>query len=206
MSLRWADPGLAVGRFGLLEQLDLAGRLEAGHGAEVGRRPCLGQAERLGPQVLVAEEGSAQTRGSWSLHSPGRLYEGQSGHAVHAERQIGARTFQGRDAVPVSISQTRPIAAAHSGSPDLAGDGLHVRDERSAVDRSAVVVPARHGRAVWVDTIRSFLFVERLCLDRLPRCSSVSLGRGVWPDQNGSCHFVTHFPSRSLPQGAETNG
>jgi hypothetical protein len=28
-----------VGRFGLLEQLDLAGRLEAGHGAEVRRRP-----------------------------------------------------------------------------------------------------------------------------------------------------------------------
>jgi hypothetical protein len=56
MSLRWADPGLAVGRFGLLEQFDLAGRLEAGYGAEVGRRPRLGQAQRLGLQVLVAEE------------------------------------------------------------------------------------------------------------------------------------------------------
>ena len=56
MSLRWADPCLAAGRFGLLEQLDLAGRLEAGYGAEVGWRPCLGQAQRLGPQVLVAEE------------------------------------------------------------------------------------------------------------------------------------------------------
>ena len=56
MSIRWADPGLAAGRCGLREQLDLAGRLEAGYGAEVGRRPCLGQAQRLGPQVLVAEE------------------------------------------------------------------------------------------------------------------------------------------------------
>jgi nitrite reductase/ring-hydroxylating ferredoxin subunit len=56
MSLRWAEHGLAAGRFGLLEQLDLAGRLEAGYGAEVGRRPCLGQAQRLGPQALVTEE------------------------------------------------------------------------------------------------------------------------------------------------------
>jgi hypothetical protein len=47
MSLRWADPGLAAGRFGLLEQLDLAGRLKAGYGAEVWRQPCLGQAQRL---------------------------------------------------------------------------------------------------------------------------------------------------------------
>jgi hypothetical protein len=56
MSLRWAAPGLAVGRFGLLEQIDLAGRFETGYGTEVGRRPRLGQAQRLGPQVLVAEE------------------------------------------------------------------------------------------------------------------------------------------------------
>ncbi len=44
------------GTLGLLEQLDLAGRLEAGDAAEVGRRPGLGEAERLGPQTLVAEE------------------------------------------------------------------------------------------------------------------------------------------------------
>ena len=43
------------GTLGLLEQLDLAGRLEAGDAAEVGRRPGLGEAERLGPQTLVAE-------------------------------------------------------------------------------------------------------------------------------------------------------
>jgi hypothetical protein len=47
---------LRRGSIGLLEQLGLAGRLEAGDAAEVRRRASLGEAERLGPQVLVAEE------------------------------------------------------------------------------------------------------------------------------------------------------
>ncbi len=41
---------------GLLEQLDLAGRLEAGYGPEVGRRAGVGEAEGLGPQAPVAED------------------------------------------------------------------------------------------------------------------------------------------------------
>jgi len=40
----------------LLEQLDLGGWLEAGDAAEVGRRASLGEAEGIGPQVLVAKE------------------------------------------------------------------------------------------------------------------------------------------------------
>ena len=41
---------------GLLEELGLAGWLEAGDAAEVGRRASLGKAEGLGPQALVTEE------------------------------------------------------------------------------------------------------------------------------------------------------
>ena len=44
------------GALALLEQLGLWAWLEAGDAAEVGRWPRLGEAEGLGPQVLVAEE------------------------------------------------------------------------------------------------------------------------------------------------------
>src|SRR5208283_4268690 len=83
------------------------------------------------------------------LHAPSRLYQSKSGRIVHGEGEIRARTFQSRDAVPVPVFQARPIAASHSGSPDLTGDGIHVRDKGVAVDGTTVISPIRHRRAVF---------------------------------------------------------
>jgi hypothetical protein len=49
-------PGVGAGKAGLLEQPGLAGWLEAGDAAEVGRWPSLGEAGRLGAQAMVTEE------------------------------------------------------------------------------------------------------------------------------------------------------
>jgi hypothetical protein len=91
------------GALGLLEQLGLAGWLETGDAAEVGWRASLGEAERLGPQALVAEEALDALRVAdqgAQLHAPPAMRAGVDGEAQGQAHQLGPG----------------PVAAARSGS------------------------------------------------------------------------------------------
>jgi hypothetical protein len=107
------------GALGLLEQLDLAGRLEAGDAAKVGRRPRLSEAERLGPRVLVAAEAldalAVADQGA-QLHAPPAMRAGVDGQAQGQAHQLGPG----------------PVAAARSGSGRLGRRlGVRLRGGRS---------------------------------------------------------------------------
>ena len=83
---------MGAGKAGLLEELGLAGWLEAGDAAEVGRWASFGEAEGLGPQVLVAEEALdalAVAHRSAQLHASPAMGAGVHGQAERQAHQLG---------------------------------------------------------------------------------------------------------------------